>query len=79
MIRIFSPNKIEKYRNEILNERPLITKENNVNLDENCPQLTYNEFDTNFHKLYDKYFPLIKNPESKSMINLLSQMALKKV
>ena len=60
MIRIFSPNKIEKYRNGILNERPLITKENKVNLDENDPQKTYKEFDTNFHKLYDKYFPLIK-------------------
>ena len=66
MIRIFSPNKIEKYRNEILNERPLITKENNVNLDENCPQITYKDFDTNFHKLYDKYFPLIKKIQKAS-------------
>ena len=60
LIRLFTPNKIENYYKEIVNERPLITKVNNANLEDNDPQATYIEFDKNLHNLYDKYFPLIK-------------------
>ena len=35
LIRLFSPNKVAKYRSEVLNEGPLVTKENNINLDDN--------------------------------------------
>ena len=59
-IRLFTPNKIKKYHSEVPDESPLITKENNINLDDNNTQTTYKEFDKNLHYLYDKYFPLIK-------------------
>ena len=54
-IRLFTPNKIGNYQKDIQNERPLITMANNNSLDD-----TYKEFDTNLHKLLDKYFPLIR-------------------
>ena len=60
LIRLFTPYKINKYLSEVLNEGPLVTKENNINLDDNNPQATYKEFDKNLHYLYNKYFPLIK-------------------
>ena len=60
LIRIFTPNKIEKYRNEVVNENPLVTSENSINLEDNNPQSSYNEFDENLHKVYNKYFPLVK-------------------
>ena len=60
LIRLFTPNKIAKYRSEVLNEVPLVTMENNINLDDNNLQNTYKEFDKNLHYLFNKYFPLIK-------------------
>ena len=60
LIRLFTPNKIAKYRSEVLNEDPLVTRGNNINLDDNNLQNTYKEFDKNLHYLYNKYFPLIK-------------------
>ena len=39
LIRLFTPNKINKYLSEVLNEGPLVTKENNINLDENNPYI----------------------------------------
>merc|ERR1712055_938614 len=60
LIRIFTPNKIEKYRNEVVNEKPLVTSENSINLEDNNPQSSYNEFDENLHKVYNKYFPQVK-------------------
>ena len=41
--------------------------QNNRNLDENDPQTTYTEFGTNFHTLYDKYFPLIRKSRKQAM------------
>ena len=60
LIRLFTRNKIDKYHSEVPNEGPLVTKENNMNLNDNNVQNTYKEFDKNLHYLLEKYFPLIK-------------------
>lgn len=60
LIRLFTKNKIKKYLELVSNEGPLITLVNSINLDENNPHKTYEELDKNLHKIFDKYFPLIR-------------------
>merc|ERR1712030_144146 len=60
LIRLFTPQKISEYLEKSKNEKPLISYENNININDNNLQNTYMELDTNFLELFNKYFPLIR-------------------
>ena len=60
LIRLFTPQKISEYLEKCKNEKPLISYENNININDNNLQNTYMELDTNFLELFNKYFPLIR-------------------
>ena len=60
LTRLFSPNKISKFTENVSQENVLISYENNININDNDLQNTYKEFNTNFHNLLNKYFPLVK-------------------
>ena len=60
LVRLLTPNKISEYLEKIKQINPLITYQNKSNINDNDPQNTYNEFDSNLQKLLNKYFPLVK-------------------
>ena len=60
LIRLFTPQKIAEYLDKYKYEKPLITYENSININDNNLQNTYVELDKNFLDLFNKYFPLIR-------------------
>ena len=60
LIRLLTPNKITEYLDKIKQIKSLISYQNKSNIDDNDPQNTYNELDSNLQKLLNKYFPLVK-------------------
>ena len=60
LIRLFTPQKISDYLEKSKKEKPLITYENNTNINDNNLQNTYVELDKNYLELFNKYFPLIR-------------------
>ena len=64
-IRLFTKKKIEKFNQDISNFSPLITLNENETLIHSNIHLTYNEFITNYMKLLNLYFPLVKLSRSK--------------
>ena len=59
-IRLFTPNTITKYENNVINENPIITYENNTNINNNNLHNTYTECNSNLLGILNKYFPLIR-------------------
>merc|ERR1712030_98999 len=60
MGRLFTPQKIAEYLDKYKYEKPRITYENSININDNNLQNTYVELDKNFLELFNKYFPLIR-------------------
>merc|ERR1712030_49397 len=60
MGRLFTPQKIAEYLDKYKYEKPLITYENSININDNNLQNTYVKLDKNFLDLFNKYFPLIR-------------------
>ena len=64
-IRLFTPNTITKYENNVTNENPIITYVNNTNINNNNLQNTYIEFNSNLLGILNKYLPLIRQSRKK--------------
>ena len=73
LTRLFSPNKISKFTENVGQEKSLISYENTINIKDNNLQNTYSEFDTNFHNLLNKYFPLVRQSRKQTRDNLILQ------
>ena len=54
LIRLFTPQKISDFLEKCKHEKPLITCENNININENNLQNTYVELDKNYLELFNK-------------------------
>ena len=51
LIRLFTPQKIAEYLDKYKYEKPLITYENSININDNNLQNTYVELDKNFRTI----------------------------
>ena len=54
-VRLFTPNRIKHFQDNIINELPLIDSHNNHDVNHN-----YDIFSSNYYRLFNKYFPFIK-------------------